>query len=56
MPQAKREEHILGAMERSIKDFESRYSGFDNGSISLYTGDGARDDLDKEVFICEPLC
>lgn len=50
MPQARREEHIKGALERSLKDFASKYSDFDQGCIQLFTDDSLRDDLDKEVF------
>lgn len=50
MCQADSEEHIRGAMERSLKAFSDRYSVFDKGGIELFTDDSHREDLDKEVF------
>lgn len=50
MCQADSEEHIRGAMERSLKAFSDRYSVFDKGGIELFTDDSPREDLDKEVF------
>lgn len=50
MCQADSEEHIRGAMERSLKAFSDRYSVFDKGGIELFTDDSSREDLDKEVF------
>lgn len=50
MCQADSEEHIRGAMERSLKAFSDRYSVLDKGGIELFTDDSSREDLDKEVF------
>lgn len=50
LPQAQTEEHIKGALERSIKSFGERYASFENGGIELLTAESARDDLDTEVF------
>ena len=50
MPQALTEEHIKGALERSIKSFGDRYTSFENGGIELLTAESTRDDLDTEVF------
>ena len=50
MCQADSEEHIRGAMERSLKAFSDRYSVFDKGGIELFTDDSPREDLDREVF------
>lgn len=50
LPQAQTEEHIKGALERSIKAFGDRYTSFENGGIELLTADSPRDDLDTEVF------
>ena len=50
LPQAKKEEHIRGALERALREFASKYSDFDQGCISLFTDESSRDDLDKEVF------
>jgi predicted nucleotidyltransferase len=50
LPQAQTEEHIKGALERSIKSFGERYTSFENGGIELLTAESARDDLDTEVF------
>lgn len=50
LPQARREEHMLKAMENSMASFERKYTEFPNGSIKLYTDESSRDDLDREVF------
>lgn len=50
LPQALTEEHIKGALERSIKSFGDRYTSFENGGIELLTAESPRDDLDTEVF------
>lgn len=50
LPQAQTEEHIKGALERSIKAFGDRYTSFENGGIELLTADSPRDNLDTEVF------
>lgn len=50
LPQALTEEHIKGALERSIKSFGDRYTSFENGGIELLTAESTRDDLDTEVF------
>ena len=50
LPPEKREEHILGAVERSLRSFGDRYTSFEKGGIELLIGDSARDDVDKEVL------
>lgn len=50
LPQELTEEHIKGALERSIKSFGDRYTSFENGGIELLTAESTRDDLDTEVF------
>lgn len=50
LSQAQTEEHIKGALERSIKSFGDRYTSFKNGGIVLLTAESTRDDLDTEVF------
>lgn len=50
LPPEKREEHILGAVERSLKSFGDRYTSFENGGIELFLGESAREDVDKEVL------
>ena len=48
--QAQTEEHIKGALERSIKSFEDKFTSFENGGIKLLTDKNQRDDLDLEVY------
>ena len=48
--QAQTEEHIKGALERSIKSFEDKFTSFENGGIKLLTDKSQRDDLDSEVY------
>lgn len=50
MPQAQAEEHIRGALERSLKSFGDRYTSFEKGGIELFTDESERTDIDKEVF------
>ena len=46
LPQAQTEEHIKGALERSIKSFGDRYTSFENGGIEVLTAESPRDYLD----------
>lgn len=48
--QAQMEEHIKGALERSVKSFEDKFTSFENGGIKLLTDKSQRDDLDLEVY------
>lgn len=48
--QAQTEEHIKGALERSIKSFEDKFTSFGNGGIELLTDQSQRNDLDLEVY------
>lgn len=50
LSQAQTEEHIKGALERSIKSFENKFTSFENGGIKLLTDKSQRDDLDLEVY------
>lgn len=50
MPQAQKEQMMLGSMERAIRSFENMYSSFDGGSVKLSVGESTRDDLDVEVL------
>lgn len=50
MPQAQAEEHIRGALERSLKSFGDRYTSFEKGGIELFTDESERTDIDKEVY------
>lgn len=50
LPQAQTEEHIKGALERSIKSFGDRFTSFESGGIELLTAESSRDDLDTEIF------
>ena len=50
LPQAQTEEHIKGALERSIKSFGDRFASFESGGIELLTAESSRGDLDTEVF------
>lgn len=40
MPKAQKEEHIKGALERSIQAFGDRYTSFENGGIELLVPNG----------------
>ena len=50
LPQTRQEEHVLHSMESAVRSFQDRYTQFDNSSISLYTAESRRDDLDVEIF------
>lgn len=50
LSQAQTEEHIKGALERSIKSFGDRFTAFENGGIELLTGESQRDEFETEVF------
>lgn len=50
LPQSKKEEHTLRSMKNAVKSFESRYTSFEHGSISLYTDKSTRDEFDIEIF------
>lgn len=51
LPQSKREEYILGAMQRASRTFADRYTSFDMGSMRLYTAESQDPDLEKEIYI-----
>lgn len=51
LSQARKEEHILHAMESGVQTFKDRYSDFGNGSIKLYTDISQREELDREIFM-----
>lgn len=51
LPQDKKEEHLLGAMERAMKTFSDRYSEIsDYGSVKLYIDSSKKKDLSAEIF------
>lgn len=50
LPQAKKEEHILGSMQNALAAFRDKYESFDLGKIHLYTDVSERDELDREIF------
>ena len=50
MEQSRKEEHILASVKNSVHAFEKKYTTFENGSLTLYTYDSTRDDLDREIF------
>lgn len=50
LSQARKEEHILKSMQSSVKAFEEKYTSFEHGSLTLYTAESTRDDLDREIF------
>lgn len=50
LSQTQMEQHIKGALERSIKSFGDRYTSFEHGGIELMISESHRDDFDTEVF------
>lgn len=52
LPQSKKEDHLCGALERAISDFNHLYKEFDQGTISLYTEDSRFSAFEKEV-VCD---
>lgn len=50
LPQARKEEHILHSMQRTVSTFEGKYTSFEQGSVVLYTAESQREDLDREIF------
>lgn len=50
LSQARKEEYILKSMQSSVKAFEEKCTSFEHGSLTLYTADSPRDDLDREIF------
>ena len=50
LTQVKKEEHIKRSMENAVKNFESKYTKFEAGSIKLFTGVSDREDLNQEIF------
>ena len=51
LPQNQTEEHIKGALERSIRAFGDRFTSFESGGIELLTDKSERDGFDTEVFV-----
>lgn len=50
LSQTQMEQHIKGALERSIKSFGDSYTSFEHGGIELMISESHRDDFDTEVF------
>ena len=50
VPQSQTEEHLRGALERTVKSFDDRFADFENGGIKLYTAESRREGLDTEIF------
>ena len=50
LPQERQEEHMLHAMQSSMKSFQDRYAEFENGAIRLYVADSEREEFDSEIF------
>ena len=50
LSQPRAEEHIKGALERSLRAFEDKYTEFDESSVRLFTAKSQREGLESEVF------
>lgn len=50
LPQEMQEEHMLHAMQSSMKSFRDRYAEFEDGAIRLYVADSEREEFDSEIF------
>ena len=50
LPQERQEEHMLHAMQSSMKSFRDRCAEFEDGAIRLYVADSEREELDSEIF------
>lgn len=50
LTQADNEEHIRDAAERALRGFGDKYTKFEHGSITLFTDESTRDDLDRELY------
>lgn len=50
LSQGRQEEHMLHAMQSSMKSFRDRYVEFEDGAIRLYVADSKREELDSEIF------
>lgn len=50
LPQERQEEHMLHAMQSSMKSFQDRYAEFEDGAIRLYVADSEREEFDSEIF------
>lgn len=51
MPQARKEQHILHAVQNSLEDFRSHYESFDKGSIRLYIDKAENPGFETEIFV-----
>lgn len=50
LPQERQEEHMLHAMQSSMKSFRDRYAEFEDGAIRLYVADSEREEFDSEIL------
>lgn len=50
LPQERQVEHMLHAMQSSMKSFRDRYAEFEDGAIRLYVADSEREEFDSEIF------
>lgn len=51
MSQSQKENHILNSLKSAMLSFDSRYTYFENGAISLYTDKSNKSGLETELFI-----
>lgn len=50
-PQQEKEQHILNSVKNAMYDFKSRYTGFEEGGISLYIDTSMRLELETEIYM-----
>lgn len=50
-PQQEKEQHILNSVKNAIYNFKSKYTGFDEGGISLYIDISNRPELETEIYM-----
>lgn len=50
LPQHQKENHILGAVKRAMDTFGERFSPFEDGAVSFYISESAKEDMEVELF------
>ncbi len=50
-PQTEKEQHIFNSVKNAMRDFNSRYKRFENGSLEIFIDKAVNPELESEIFV-----
>lgn len=50
-PQSEKEQHIFNSVKNAMRDFNSHYKHFENGSLELFIDEAVNPELETEIFV-----